>query len=162
LFVSNDDYIKKLVMSIRGMCPVDALVEETSKRNRLKILQPWLEQRVQEGNQVRRIKFRFVSSLACFSFNVVFCACLIGGANAQRARQDLRRSQQESGRLPQDEPVLRLIGKSQREILDTVDTSIYSQRRSFASFFLDARRLLRETLPESRLHRLVSFFFFFF
>lgn len=46
----NDDYIKKLVMSIRGLCPVDALVEETSKRNRLKLLQPWLEQRVQEGN----------------------------------------------------------------------------------------------------------------
>jgi hypothetical protein len=25
----NDDYIKKLVMSIRGLCPVEALVEET-------------------------------------------------------------------------------------------------------------------------------------
>jgi len=47
----NDDYIKKLVMSIRGLCPVEALVEETAKRNRLKLLQPWLEQRVQEGNQ---------------------------------------------------------------------------------------------------------------
>jgi clathrin heavy chain len=47
----NDDYIKKLVMSIRGLCPVDALVEETAKRNRLKLLQPWLEQRVQEGNE---------------------------------------------------------------------------------------------------------------
>eukprot|EP00179_Madagascaria_erythrocladioides_P027344 CAMPEP_0198339874 /NCGR_PEP_ID=MMETSP1450-20131203/41547_1 /TAXON_ID=753684 ORGANISM="Madagascaria erythrocladiodes, Strain CCMP3234" /NCGR_SAMPLE_ID=MMETSP1450 /ASSEMBLY_ACC=CAM_ASM_001115 /LENGTH=1712 /DNA_ID=CAMNT_0044044827 /DNA_START=107 /DNA_END=5242 /DNA_ORIENTATION=+ len=47
----NDDYIKKLVMSIRGMCPVDALVEETSKRNRLKLLHPWLEARIAEGNQ---------------------------------------------------------------------------------------------------------------
>lgn len=57
-------------MSIRGLCPVDALVEETSKRNRLKILQPWLEQRVQEGNQVHFLSFFFfLLFFVIFGFN---------------------------------------------------------------------------------------------
>ena len=47
----SEDYIKNLVMSVRNMCPVDELVEQVEKRNRLKLIQPWLEARVQEGNQ---------------------------------------------------------------------------------------------------------------
>ncbi|CAG8794244.1 10092_t:CDS:2, partial [Cetraspora pellucida] len=31
--------------------PVDQLVQEVEKRNRLKLLLPWLEQRVNEGSQ---------------------------------------------------------------------------------------------------------------
>jgi clathrin heavy chain len=36
---------------VRAACPVDQLVEEIEKRNRLKLLLPWLEARVAEGNQ---------------------------------------------------------------------------------------------------------------
>ncbi len=46
----NEDFIKNLVNSVRNMCPVDALVDEVEKRNRLKLLLPWLEARFQEGN----------------------------------------------------------------------------------------------------------------
>jgi len=47
----NEDYIKNLIMSVRNLCPVDELVEQVEKRNRLKILLPWLEARITEGNQ---------------------------------------------------------------------------------------------------------------
>eukprot|EP00163_Fabomonas_tropica_P025672 TRINITY_DN4486_c0_g1_i1.p1 TRINITY_DN4486_c0_g1~~TRINITY_DN4486_c0_g1_i1.p1 ORF type:complete len:1704 (-),score=653.64 TRINITY_DN4486_c0_g1_i1:69-5180(-) len=47
----NEDFIKNLVNSVRNMCPVEPLVEEVEKRNRLKLLLNWLEARVQEGNQ---------------------------------------------------------------------------------------------------------------
>jgi clathrin heavy chain len=47
----DETYIKKLILSIRGMVPVEALVEECGKRNRLKLILPWLEARVAEGNQ---------------------------------------------------------------------------------------------------------------
>jgi len=36
---------------VRAMAPAEALVEEVEKRNRLKLLQPWLEARVNEGVQ---------------------------------------------------------------------------------------------------------------
>lgn len=47
----NEDYIKNLLMSVRGMCPIDSLVEVAEKRNKLKLVLPWLEARVNEGNQ---------------------------------------------------------------------------------------------------------------
>lgn len=47
----NEDYIKNLLLSVRGMCPVDALVEQVEKRNKMKIILPWLEARVNEGAQ---------------------------------------------------------------------------------------------------------------
>jgi clathrin heavy chain len=46
----NEDYIKNLIMSVRSLCPVDTLVEQVEKRNKLKLILPWLEARVQEGN----------------------------------------------------------------------------------------------------------------
>jgi clathrin heavy chain len=45
----NEDYIKNLIMSVRSLCPVDPLVEVVEKRNKLKLIQPWLEARVNEG-----------------------------------------------------------------------------------------------------------------
>ncbi len=45
-----EDYVRNLVMSVRNLCPVEPLVEAVEKRNRLKLLLPWLEARVQEGN----------------------------------------------------------------------------------------------------------------
>ncbi|CAG8591960.1 6823_t:CDS:10 [Funneliformis caledonium] len=43
--------IKNLLMSVTGPVPVDQLVEEVEKRNRLKLILPWLELRVQDGSQ---------------------------------------------------------------------------------------------------------------
>lgn len=45
-----EDYVRNLVMNVRNLCPVEPLVEAAEKRNRLKLLLPWLEARIQEGN----------------------------------------------------------------------------------------------------------------
>ena len=42
----NEDYISKLIVSVGSMVPVNELVEEVEKRNRLKLLQDWLESRL--------------------------------------------------------------------------------------------------------------------
>jgi len=47
----NEDYIKNLLMSVRSLCPTDTLVEQVEKRNKLKMILPWLEARVGEGSQ---------------------------------------------------------------------------------------------------------------
>jgi len=47
----NEDYIKNLIMSVRSLCPVDTLVEVVEKRHKLKLIQAWLEARVNEGSQ---------------------------------------------------------------------------------------------------------------
>lgn len=44
-----DDIIKNLVLSVKGAFSTDELVEEVEKRNRLKLLLPWLESRIHEG-----------------------------------------------------------------------------------------------------------------
>ncbi|KAJ3117386.1 hypothetical protein HDU96_006911 [Phlyctochytrium bullatum] len=46
----DESIIKNLLFSVRGAIPVDELVEETEKRNRLKLLLPWLESKVKEGS----------------------------------------------------------------------------------------------------------------
>jgi clathrin heavy chain len=46
-----EDFLKKLLQAVRATCPVKELVEECEKRNRLRILQGWLEARQAEGNQ---------------------------------------------------------------------------------------------------------------
>lgn len=45
----EESVIKSLLISIRGAFPVDVLVAEVEKRNRLKLLLPWLESRIREG-----------------------------------------------------------------------------------------------------------------
>ena len=47
----DPQFIQTLLNSVRQMCPVDPLVEEVEKRNKLRMLEPWLEQRINEGNQ---------------------------------------------------------------------------------------------------------------
>jgi clathrin heavy chain len=44
-----EDQIKQMIMSVRGQFSVDELVEEVEKRNRMKLLLPWLETRIHEG-----------------------------------------------------------------------------------------------------------------
>lgn len=48
---SGDDFIKHLLNAVGSRCPVEPLVDEVEKRNRLKLLQAWLESRAREGNQ---------------------------------------------------------------------------------------------------------------
>ena len=47
----DESVIKTLLMSVTGPVPVDQLVDEVEKRNRLKLILPWLELRVKEDSQ---------------------------------------------------------------------------------------------------------------
>ncbi|KAK1921835.1 hypothetical protein DB88DRAFT_499360 [Papiliotrema laurentii] len=42
--------IKNLLMSVTGTFPIDELVEEVEKRNRLKLILPWLNNKVEQGS----------------------------------------------------------------------------------------------------------------
>ncbi|KAI8903541.1 hypothetical protein EDD86DRAFT_242981 [Gorgonomyces haynaldii] len=46
----DETIIKNLLLSVTGTIPVDKLILETEKRNRLKIALPWLENKVREGS----------------------------------------------------------------------------------------------------------------
>lgn len=46
----SEDVIKQLIMVVRGQFSTDELVEEVEKRNRLKLLLPWLEMRLHENS----------------------------------------------------------------------------------------------------------------
>ena len=46
----QEDMIKGLLNNVRSACPVGPLVDEAEKRNRLRVIQPWLEARVAEGS----------------------------------------------------------------------------------------------------------------
>lgn len=48
---SSEDIIKSLIMAVRGQFSTDELVEEVEKRNRLKLLLPWLEARIHDGSE---------------------------------------------------------------------------------------------------------------
>jgi len=48
---ADEDFVKGLLMAVGPLCPVQPLVEEVEKRNRLRLLQPFLEARVSEGTQ---------------------------------------------------------------------------------------------------------------
>ena len=43
--------IKSLLASVTGNFPIDELVNEVEQRNRLKLILPWLDTRVQAGSQ---------------------------------------------------------------------------------------------------------------
>jgi len=47
----SEDFIKTLLQNVRAACPIEPLCAEVEKRNRLRLLLPWLEARVAEGNQ---------------------------------------------------------------------------------------------------------------
>ena len=46
----DETYIKQLLYNIRGLCPVEQTIEEFEKRNKLRVLESWLDARVVEGN----------------------------------------------------------------------------------------------------------------
>jgi clathrin heavy chain len=47
----DDDKIQQLLNTVGHLCPVDTLVEEVEKRNKLKMLRGWLDARINEGNR---------------------------------------------------------------------------------------------------------------
>lgn len=47
----DETTIKSLLASVPGNFPIDELVHEVEARNRLKLILPWLEARVQQGSQ---------------------------------------------------------------------------------------------------------------
>nr|XP_002763698.2 clathrin heavy chain 1-like [Callithrix jacchus] len=47
----SEDVIKILILVLRGQFSTDELVAEAEKRNRLKLLLPWLEARIHEGSE---------------------------------------------------------------------------------------------------------------
>jgi len=47
----NEDFVRGLLNSVGHACPVEELVEQVERRNRLRLLQPWLEARIATGNQ---------------------------------------------------------------------------------------------------------------
>lgn len=46
-----DEFINNLILSVRSLLPVDGLVEAVERRNRLKLLTPFLEHLISEGSQ---------------------------------------------------------------------------------------------------------------
>lgn len=58
-----DEFVNNLILSVRSLIPVELLVEEVEKRNRLKLLNPFLEHLVSEGSKV----------------GCVWCVCVWGG-----------------------------------------------------------------------------------
>jgi clathrin heavy chain len=47
----DEGTIKGLLTSVTGNFPIDELVHEVEQRNKLKLILPWLESRVQAGSQ---------------------------------------------------------------------------------------------------------------
>jgi len=47
---ANEDFVKRLLNAVGLACPVDEVVEIAETRNRLRLLQPWLENRVATGS----------------------------------------------------------------------------------------------------------------
>lgn len=47
---ANEDFVKRILMAVGSACPVDDMVEIAEKRNRLRMLQQWLEARVATGS----------------------------------------------------------------------------------------------------------------
>lgn len=46
----NEEFVKNLMNSVGQLCPVAELVEQAERRNRLRLLHPWLEARIAQGN----------------------------------------------------------------------------------------------------------------
>jgi clathrin heavy chain len=47
---ANEEFIRNLLNAVGQMCPAAELVEQVEKRNRLRLVQPWLEARIAQGN----------------------------------------------------------------------------------------------------------------
>lgn len=52
---AEENYIRQLLNTIGGNCNLEGVVREFESRNRLRLLETWLEQRVNEGNTLQEI-----------------------------------------------------------------------------------------------------------
>lgn len=67
-----DDFVNALILSVRSLLPVDALVEAVEKRNRLKLLTPFLEHLIREGSTDPHV----VRGCSCFVYVCMrVCVC---------------------------------------------------------------------------------------
>jgi clathrin heavy chain len=64
----DETTIKNLLNSVTGTFPIDELVDEVEKRNRLKLILPWLESRIQQG-QTEPAIYNAVAKIAIDSNN---------------------------------------------------------------------------------------------
>ncbi|KAG5405545.1 hypothetical protein IGI04_011664 [Brassica rapa subsp. trilocularis] len=64
-----EDFIKGLILSVRSLLPVEPLVEECEKRNRLRLLTQFLEHLVSEGSQDVHVHNSLVLQNSAFSGN---------------------------------------------------------------------------------------------
>lgn len=87
----DEQFIIQLLDSVRRECPVNDLVEEVEKRNRLRLLKPWLEQRVAEGNTesgthdaLAKIKIQNGDDAETFLINNHFYDSKVVGAFARK------------------------------------------------------------------------------
>lgn len=87
----SEDFIKTLLQNVRAACPAEPLVEQIEKRNRLRLILPWLEARVAEGNQdrgwLKAVKYKDLSLPVH-----IYIICLSsskGSASAQCHGKDL-------------------------------------------------------------------------
>ena len=46
---TDETYVKQILNTIRNACPAEPLIDEMEKRNRLRVIQSWLEDREREG-----------------------------------------------------------------------------------------------------------------
>lgn len=51
----DESTVKNLLMSVTGTFPIEELVEEVEKRNRLKLILPWLNQKVEQGSTDKEV-----------------------------------------------------------------------------------------------------------
>ena len=51
----DENYIKQILYTMRGNCPIEPLIEEFDKRNKLRAIENWLDSRVTEGNQIPEV-----------------------------------------------------------------------------------------------------------
>jgi clathrin heavy chain len=47
----SEEFVRNLLNMVGQLCPVAELVEQVERRNRLRLLHPWLEARIAQGNQ---------------------------------------------------------------------------------------------------------------
>ncbi|KAH0891067.1 hypothetical protein HID58_053496 [Brassica napus] len=64
-----EDFIKGLILSVRSLLPVEPLVDECEKRNRLRLLTQFLEHLVSEGSQDVHVHNALVLQNSAFSGN---------------------------------------------------------------------------------------------
>lgn len=74
-----DEFVNNLILSVRSLIPVERLCAEVEKRNRLKLLSPFLEHLVSEGSQVSSLlRLLVLPSLLqqCHTRGYVMFACV--------------------------------------------------------------------------------------